>query len=90
MEAFKEEFDVVVWNSPSGGSHNEAKANKKSLRRSALYRLDPFIDHNGILRVGSCLCQTTLGFHERYLRDTTSQRYYCTMPMSKCITKEDR
>ena len=51
---------------PKVCSRNEAKANKRSLRRSALYRLDFFVDHKGILKVGGRVHQTTLGFHERH------------------------
>ena len=35
-------------------------------KSSKLYRLDPFVDNNGVLRVGGCLRRATLEFGERH------------------------
>lgn len=66
-EAFKEEFDVVAQNSSqSCGRCNEPKVSQRSLRRYALYQLNPPIDHEGVLRVGGRLHQTPLVSHEKH------------------------
>ena len=66
-ETFKEELDIIS-QSPSGiyGSRNRAKAKKKSLKKSSVYRIDPYFDDNGILRVGGRLHQTNLTFKEKH------------------------
>ena len=49
-EAFKEEFEVIAQSSSENdSSRNEAKARKKSLRKSTLYQLDPYVDDACIL-----------------------------------------
>ena len=55
-EAFAEEFKAL---SPSG----EKKTVPKS---SNLLRLDPFLDPNGLLRVGGCLRNSTLEYQEKH------------------------
>ena len=66
-ETLKEELDIIS-QSPSGidGSRNRAKAKKKSLKKSSVYRLDPYNDDNRILRVGGRLHQTNLTFKEKH------------------------
>ena len=66
-EAFKEEFEVIAQSSSENdSSRNEAKARKKSLKKSTLYQLDPYVDDAGILRVGGRLRQTNLSFNEKH------------------------
>ena len=66
-EAFKEEFEVLAQSSPqSDSSRNEAKARKKSLKKSTLYQLGPYVDDAGIRRVGGRLRQTNLSFNEKH------------------------
>ena len=49
-EAFKEEFEVIAQSSSENdSSRNEAKARKKSLKKSTLYQLDPYVDDACIL-----------------------------------------
>ena len=66
-ETFKEELDIIAQSSSGiDGSRNGAKAKKKSLKKSSFYRLDPYIDNNGILRVGGHLHQNHLTFKEKH------------------------
>ena len=66
-EAFKEEFEVIAQSSSENdSSRNEAKVGKKSLKKSTLYQLDPYVDDAGILRVGGRLRQTNLSFNEKH------------------------
>ena len=66
-EAFKEEFEVIAQSSSENdSSRNEAKVRKKSLKKSTLYQLDPYVDDAGILRVGGRLRQTNLSFNEKH------------------------
>ena len=43
-----------------------AKARKKSLKKISLYRLDPYVDDAGLLRVGGRLRQTNLSSDEKH------------------------
>ena len=64
---FKEEFDIIAQSSSRNDiSSNGAKAKKKSLKTSSVYRLDPYVDVAGILRVGRRLHQTDLTFKEKH------------------------
>lgn len=66
-ETFKEELDIIAQSSSrNDGDRNRAKAKKKSLKKSSVYRLDPYIDDTGILRVGGRLHQTDLTFKEKH------------------------
>ena len=66
-EAFKEEFEVIAQSSSENDcSRNEAKARKKSLKKSTLYQQDPYVDDAGILRLGGRLAQTNLSFREKH------------------------
>ena len=47
-------------------SHLEVSANKKSQRSTRLYRLDPFVNTNGIQRVGGRLCRAEFKLGERH------------------------
>lgn len=63
----KEEFEVIAQSSrQNDSSRNEAKERKKSLKKSTLYQLDPYVDDAGILRVGGRLRQTNLSFNEKH------------------------
>ena len=66
-EAFKEEFEVIAQSSSENdSSRNEAKARKKSLKKSTLYQLDPYVEDAGILGVGRRLRQTNLSSKEKH------------------------
>ena len=66
-ETFKEELNIIAQRSSrNDGSRNRTKANKKSLKKSSVYRLDLYIDDTGILRVGGRLHQTDLTFKEKH------------------------
>ena len=60
-EAFKEEFDAIASvTTPNSDDRNGVKARKRTLKKSHLYRLDPYVDDAGILRVGGRLRQSNL------------------------------
>lgn len=66
-EAFQEEFDVITCTtSKDDNDRNSFKARKKTLKKSHLYRLDPYVDDTGILRVGGRLRQTNLSLKEKH------------------------
>ena len=66
-EAFKEEFDVIIHATPENNNDRiSVKARNKSLKKSSLYQLDPYVDDDGILRVGGRLCQSNLSFKEKH------------------------
>ena len=66
-ESFKDEFEVIAQSSPENDcSRNEAKARKKPLKKSTLYRQDPYVDDAGILRLGGRLRQANLSFKEKH------------------------
>ena len=55
-KAFKEEFDAIaIITTPNSDGRNGVKARKRTLKKSHLYGLDPYVDDAGILRVGGCL-----------------------------------
>ena len=61
------EFEVIAQSSSENDcSRNEAKARKKSLKKSTLYQQDPYVDDAGILRLGGRLRQTNLSFREKH------------------------
>ena len=78
-EAFGEELKLHRRVHLSGDeSRRERISGKKSeMKKSTLYRFDPFVDDNGILRVGGRLQRARLEYKEYipryYLRVTTSQ-----------------
>jgi len=59
--------------SPAKNNHKETCERKDVLKISSLYRLDPFGDGDGILRIGGRLHAKLehKGKHPRYLRTTT-------------------
>ena len=63
----KEEFEVIAQSSrQNDSSRNQAKEGKKSLKKSTLYQLDPYVDDAGILRAGGRLRETNLNFNEKH------------------------
>lgn len=66
-EAFKEEFGAITHVTPEKDNDRiGVKARKKMLKKSSLYRLDPYVDNVGILRVGGHLRQSNLSFKEKH------------------------
>ena len=66
-EAFKEEFDAIASvTTPNSDDRNGVKARKGTLKKSHLYRLDPYVDDAGILRVGGRLRQSNLSSKEKH------------------------
>ena len=55
-EAFAYEIDMLEKKSNNGSENRELLKERRSiLRKSSLYRLDPFVDSHGVLRVGGGL-----------------------------------
>ena len=55
-EAFKDEFRTITETAPQNNDdRNGVKERKRSLKKSHLYRLDPYVDDAGVLRVGGRL-----------------------------------
>ena len=67
-EAFGEELKLYRGERLSGDeSRRERISEKKSeMKKSALYRLDPFVDDNGILRIGGRLRRARLEYKEKH------------------------
>ena len=66
-EAFKEEFGAITHVTPENDNDRiGVKARKKMLKKSSLCRLDPYVDDDGILRVGGRLRQSNLSFKEKH------------------------
>ncbi|XP_078364035.1 uncharacterized protein LOC144648306 [Oculina patagonica] len=66
-EAFKDDLCTLTETAAqSGDDRNGVKERKKSLKKSHLYRLDPYVDDAGVLRVGGRLRQTNLSSKEKH------------------------
>ena len=66
-EAFASEIDVLEKKSNNESENRELlKERRRILRKSSLYRLDPFVDKNGILRVGGRLHRADLAYEEKH------------------------
>ena len=66
-KAFKEEFDVIaIITTPNSDGRNGVKARKRTLKKSHLYGLDPYVDDAGILRVGGRLRLSNLSPKEKH------------------------
>ena len=66
-EAFSQDIEVLnSIKAEEDTSHRKAKSKKDTLKASSLRGLDPFIDDNGILRVGGRLRRSTLDFTEKH------------------------
>ena len=67
-EGFKEELSAIASATPqSGDSRSGIKERKRNLKKSHLYRFDPYIDDAGILRVGGRLRRSNLSSKEKHL-----------------------
>ena len=56
QQAFKEEVETLV--------HSSNGDRKILMKRSSVYKLDPFIDEGGLLRVGERLIKSNLHFND--------------------------
>ena len=56
QQAFKEEVETLV--------HSSNGDRKILMKRSSVYKLDPFIDEGGLLRVGGRLIKSNLHFND--------------------------
>ena len=65
--------------------NEETQENKRTLNSFALYRLDPFVHSNGILRVGGRIRHSTLEYEEKHpvllpkkhhIADLVTRRYH--------------
>ena len=68
-EAFGEELKSQHYVHVSGEESNRERVSreeKRIMKKSALFRLDPFIDGNGILRVGGRLQRARLEYKEKH------------------------
>ena len=66
-EAFKEDFTTLACiPTMVTNDRNTVKARKKSQKGSTLYRLDPYIDDDGILRVGGRLRHANFTLNEKH------------------------
>ena len=66
-EGFKEELSTIVSATPqSAGSRSGIKERKRNLKKSHLYRLDPYINDAGILRVCGRLRRSNLSSKEKH------------------------
>ena len=66
-EAFKEELDAIASVTPQNGDGREGvKERKRKLKKSHLYRLDPYVDDAGIMRVGGRLRRSNLSLKEKH------------------------
>ena len=67
---------------------------KRMLKKSDLYRLDPFTDHDGILRVGGRLRRAEMSNGEKHPvilpKNHHLSNSLCFTTMAKSITKEGR
>ena len=45
---------------------HHARQKKNALKKSSLYRLDPFMNSQGVIRVGGCFCRAHLSFPEKH------------------------
>ena len=59
---------------------------KQSLKKSAIYRLDPFIDHYGILRVGGRLRHANLEYGEKHPVLLPKSHHVADLVMHHCHT----
>ncbi len=66
-DVFAEEIDALKRrDSKEAESRNQLKERRRLLRKSNLVRLDPFLDRDGILRVGGRLNRSSLTFEEKH------------------------
>ena len=66
-ESFREDMKILsLLDHGSDLSSDHTKIRKRKLRQTSLARLDPFIDQNGILRVGGRLAQSSLDYHVKH------------------------
>ncbi len=66
-EAFAAEIEILKKESDRGPESRELlKRRRKLLRNSKISRLDPFVDQDGILRVGGRLHRADLAYEERH------------------------
>ena len=67
VQAFPDEIELLHPLKPNPTSREDAKICKASLREnSALFRLDPFLDNEGILRVGGRIHRADVPFHVKH------------------------
>ena len=66
-EVFAAEINALKRNDDKGTeSRDHLKERRRLLRKSNLVRLDPFLDRDGILRVGRRLSRSSLTFEEKH------------------------
>ena len=67
-ESFSTELESqhYINTDPEESCREHIRERKQSLKKSAIYRLDPFIDHDGILRVGGRLRRANLEYGEKH------------------------
>ena len=66
-EAFAEDIKLLNTTAEQGDANRQDTRNKKTtLKKSCLYGLDPFIDEDGVLRVGGRLRRSSLDFAEKH------------------------
>lgn len=65
-EEFSEELKSLSSTDQQTANREKVRNRKRSLKNSRLYELDPFIDEDGILRVGGRLRRSSLDFAEKH------------------------
>ena len=67
VQAFPDEIELLRRLKPNPTSREDVKIRKASLRKnSALFRLDPFLYNEGILRVGGRIHRADVPFHVKH------------------------
>ena len=66
-EAFADEISVLRRKSGNEPESRQSLRERRTvLRKSSLFRLDPFLDKDGVLRVGGRIHRSDLGFEEKH------------------------
>jgi hypothetical protein len=66
-EAFADEISVLRRKSGNEPESRQSQRERRTvLRKSSVSRLDPFLDKDGVLRVGGRIHRSDLGFEEKH------------------------
>ena len=65
-EAFADDISVLKRENKETESRDQLKEQRRTLRKSNLAGLDPFLDQDGVLRVGGRLNRSSLTFEEKH------------------------